>query len=196
MKQIIPTNRRVFALSLHLVGALVVLGVIGVYYVGVYRPLQAKEAAYRNRTEQLDALSSQTGSEASQNRQLRGRLSEIETAVAQINAQLAAQTHDPAWVESITELASSVDLEISNYQIGVTETLPTHTQTAVDISCLGSYDSICRFLEKAEQLTKTTKLSKFKLGPAINLDRYPIQLTFVLYSEGQTHDTKEKRVVL
>ncbi len=77
-----------------------------------------------------------------------------------------------------------------------TEVLPTHSQTEVDFRCLGSYASICRFLDQAEQLAKTTKLSKFQLGPASGFDQYPIQLTFVLYSDASKHDTKEKRGVL
>ena len=42
------------------------------------------------------------------------------------------------------------------------------------------------FLQKAEQLTRTTKLSKFELNAKEKSHGYPIQLTFVLYSGGKS----------
>ncbi len=181
---------------LHLSGVAVVVLTVGGFYALVYQPLQRKQAEHVSRTEQLDRLLVRTGTEGSEYRQLRNELSEMKESVEKLRLHLASHSSETGVIETLSGIAAEVDLEILDFQIGLTESLLTHSQTEVEFRCHGSYASICRFLEKAEQLTKTTKLSKFELQSEENSRGYPIQLTFVLYSEGQSHDTKEKRGTL
>jgi len=162
----------------------------------VYQPLERKQAVDSERAEQLDMLLSHSSDEARKYRKLRDELARMTSDIAEVETQLATQLQDSSWVESLSEMATSHDLEVTDYRIGITQTQPTHDETTVEFRCLGSYASICKFLEKAEQLAKTTKLAKLSLCPALNFDRYPLHLTFVLYSDGNSHDTKEKRGVL
>jgi Tfp pilus assembly protein PilO len=138
----------------------------------------------------------QSGAEGREYRRLRDQLADMTESIGKLHAQLQSPQHEAAFVAELRGMADGVDLEIVNTQIGVTKTLPTHSQREVALDCYGSYASICQFLQQAEQFAKTTKLSKFALSATDNSDRYPIQLTFVLYSEGNSHDTKQKRGVL
>ena len=185
-----------FALSLHLAGVTVLALAIGGFYALVLLPLQQKQAEYSARSEQLDMLLVNTGTEASDYRRLRDELASMNDSVAEMHRQLAGQSSETAVIEQLSQLASDVDLEVLDYQVGLTQSLPSHSQTSVDFRCHGSYASICRFLQKAEQLTRTTKLSKFELNAKEKSHGYPIQLTFVLYSGGKSHDTKESRGAL
>jgi len=159
----------------------------------VYQPLLQKQAAHESRTQQLDLLVEQTGAAGSNYRALRSRLETMQESLTELHRQLAGHPTESEAIGEIGDIATQVGLEVLDYQIGLTESCLTYSQTEVELRCHGSYTSICRFLEKIEHLTKVTKLSKFELNSAKNSHGYPIQLTFVLYSEGQSHDTKEKR---
>ncbi len=169
---------------------------IGVFYALVFRPLQHKQEEHTARSEQLDLLLIQTGTEASEYRGLHKQLADMKDSVAEMHRQLAGQASETSVIEELSSIAAEVDLEVLDYQVGLTQSLPSHSQTEVEFRCHGSYASICRFLQKAEHLTKTTKLSTFELSSEKKSHGYPIQLTFVLYSEGKSHDTKERRGTL
>lgn len=137
-----------------------------------------------------------TGTEGSDYHRLHKQLEEMKETVAELHSQLSDHPSESATIADLSDLATKVGLVVLDYSIGSTESQQTYSQTEVEFRCHGSYASICKFVQQAEQLTKTTKLSKFELHSGENSHAYPIQLTFVLYSEGESHDTKEKRGVL
>ena len=196
MKFFANPNSRMFAGSLHLAGVAVILLTVGGFYGLVHQPLQRKQARHRARTEQLKQLFVNTGTEAVEYRDLNSRLNEMKKTVENLHRQLADHASETRVIEELSSIAAEVDLDVLDYQVGLTKSLPTHSQTEVEFRCHGSYASICQFLEKAEQLTRTTKLSRFELKAERNSRSYPIQMTFVLYFEGKSHDTRERRELL
>jgi len=189
-------HNRVYAWTLHILGATAVTLILGAYYVLLYQPLERQRAEAGDRIAHFDRELLRSGTEGREYRQLRDQLSEMTDSIAKMHVQLHAPQQEVAFVAELRSMADAVDLDIVNTQVGVTKTLSTHSQREVALDCHGSYASICQFLQQAEQFTKITKLSKFKLSATENSTRYPIQLTFVLYSEGNSHDTKQKRGVL
>ncbi len=169
---------------------------IGAFYALVYQPLLSKQAGHVSRSEQLDLLLVKTGTEGAEYRRLRNQLSEMKASITKLHRHLSDHPSESTVIEELNGIAEDVGLEVLDYQIGLTEEQLSYSQTEIEFRCHGSYASICRFLQQAEQLTETTKLSKFELTSEVNSRGYPIQLTFILYSEGQSHDTKEKRGVL
>lgn len=189
-------KNRTFSWILHLSGvATTALLLIGFYGL-VYKPLQSKQAKNETRLEQVSNLLQHSGSEGAEYRRLRNQLDEMKQVVKELQAHLAEDSSPQEVVEQLGEIASAANLRIVDYQIGLTDSKPTHSRTEVEFSCLGSYASICNFLDQAEQLTKTTKLSRFELEAKNKSRHHPIQLTFVLYSEGKSNDRKDKRGVL
>lgn len=166
---------------------------LGGFYALVYQPMQRNREGHMSRSEQLDMLLIKTGTERAEYRRLRNQLSKMKESVDKIHRQLADRPSEATVIEDLSDIAADVGLEVLDYQIGLTEKQQPYSQTEVEFRCHGSYASICKFLDKAQQLTETTKLSKFELNSEKKSHGYPIQLTFVLYSEGQSHDTKEKR---
>jgi len=189
-------RQQLIASSLHLAGAAAVALAMGIFYLAVYWPLENQAIAHETRAEQIDALFAHSPAVARKYRELRDRLASVQASVDQLHLQLAHQQTEKTAIDSLTEIAKNTNLEIIDYDLGHSQRLAAYSVTELELQCHGSYDSICRFLAQAEQFTKTAKLSRFELGSAANFERYPIQLTFVLYSEGQSHDTKEGRGVL
>lgn len=187
---------RYFGYSLHALGAAVTALTVGLFFALVYQPLVEKREQNVSRAEQIDRLLQSHSSEGSDYRRLRSQLEEMKGAVAELHSQLAQELSEEALLADISEIAAESDLQILDYQVGSPKSLLTHSITEIGFSCHGSYASICKFLEKAEQITKIAKLSKFELESSENSYSYPIQLTFVLYSEGKSNDTREKRGVL
>ena len=185
-----------FAWSMHLAGVTVIVLVLGGFYALIYQPLQRKQATHIDRTEQLEQLLSQSGTDGREYRQLRALLTKMQGSLADLRQEHNIDPQAETWIDSIRRVAAKADLKVLDSQIGETTTSPTHSQTEIEFRCLGSYASICQFLEQAEQLTRTVKLSNLELEAGEKSNEYPVQLTFVLYSKGKSHDTKEKRGVL
>lgn len=189
-------NNHLFTWTLHLAGVGVIALTLGGFCILVYQPLQAKRIHQAERSEQLDVLLVKTRTTGSEYRRLRSRLAEMQSSVAEMQSQLKQAPTEKERIQNISDIATNVGLKIQDYQIGLNQSLATHSQTEVEFQCVGSYASICKFLHQTEQLTRITKLSKFELNSTGNSDVYPIQITFVLYSGAQSNDTKERRGVL
>lgn len=186
----------VFALSLHAIGATVTLAMLFLSYKLIHQPLERKQQADAARIEQLGQLLKKNGTEAKEYRSLQSQLSQMRQAVAEVHDQLTDNVSSDDVLSSLQQLAAELDLEVLNYQVSPPQHHQQHTLSKIELSCNGSYASICNFLNKAEQLAKVTKLTKFGLDAEAKNQSYPIQLTFVLYSDGESNDTKEKRGVL
>ncbi len=187
---------RYFGLAMHAIGVAITAMLVGLFYMFVFKPLDNSKEQYISRTEQLGALLQSNASQGSEYRRLRAQLDEMKQSVAELHAQLAQEFTEESLLAKLGEIATESAVQILDHQIGQPQTLLTHSLTEVEFNCHGSYDSICRFLEQAEQITKIARLSKLELDPRDNSRSYPIQLTFVLYSEGKSNDKREKRGVL
>ncbi len=186
---------RYFGFTLHAIGVAITAVLIGLCYVLVFKPLDNSKEQYLSRTEQLDALLQSNASEVGDYRRLRSQLDEMKHSVAELHSQLAEEFTEESLLARLNEIAAVSGIQILDHQIGEPQTLLTHSLTEVEFHCHGSYDSICRFLEQAEQITKIARLSKLELDPRDNSRSYPVQLTFVLYSGGKSNDKREKRGV-
>ncbi len=158
--------------------------------------MERRQGERVDRTKQLGTLLLQSKSVRNGHQELRDRLGAMQKSVHDLRGSFSTKQPERAFLKEVHRVAESTELQISDYQVGLKKSLPTHSQTEVQFRCNGSYASVCQFLEQIKHLTKTTKLSRFRLDAETNLEVYPIQLTFVLYSEAQSHDTKEKRGVL
>lgn len=196
MKRQTTQQTRYFGVAFHGVGAALALLLVGLSYSLVYRPLDQRREQSVGRMEQLDRLLSKQGNQGSEYRRLRTQLDRMKQSVAELHSQLSEEFSQETLLAEINELAGKSNIQILDYQVGAPERLMTHSMTEVEFSCHGSFASICKFLQEAEQITKVAKLSKLELISRDNSDGYPIQLTFVLYSEGKSNDTREKRGVL
>ncbi len=185
-------QNRWFSPLLHLAGAASCAVLVAIFYALVFQPLEQKARAQEARLELLDQLLLTSGAESIEYRDLRNQFEEMTNSVAEIHRQLAEQKTETAVIGEINNLASQAGLRVLDYQVGLAEGHPSHSKAEVEFRCLGSYASICHFLDKAEQLTKTTKLSKFELDSSENSTEYPVQLGFVLYSNGNSNDTSER----
>lgn len=177
-------------------GAAAVVLLVGCFYAVVFQPLDRRQDDSMTRLMQLDELLIRSGTEGREYRQLRDKLVDMQDSIAEVNLQLRDEQQEERVLADLNSIASSVGLEILEHQLGQSKMMSTHLEKEIELRCSGSYASICRFLEQAEKITKTTKLSRFELNEAKNSRSYPIQLTFVLYSRANSHDTKEKRGVL
>ena len=196
MKQQKTQPTKYFGVALHAMGAALVVAIVGLSYSLIYRPYDQREEQAASRIEQLDLLLSKQGAQGSEYRRLRKQLDGMKRSVAELHAQLGEEFSKDALLAAISELAEEMNVQILDYQVGTPQRLLTHSLTEVEFSCHGSFASICKFLEEAEQIAKVAKLSKFELVSRDNSTSYPIQLSFVLYSEGQSNDTREERGVL
>ncbi|MEM8945440.1 MAG: type 4a pilus biogenesis protein PilO [Planctomycetota bacterium] len=187
---------RWFGFSLHLLGLVATALTIGAFYGFVYQPLLRKQKDHASRTEQLDQLLLKQGSEAGEYSRLRRQLDAMRKSVSDLHHELAEDQSDQSLLAAIQGVAKESDLQVLDFQIGEKQSFATHSLTEVEFQCHGSYASICGFIQQAEQITKIAKLSNIEMQSRTNSLRYPIQLTFVLYSEGNSNDTKEKREVL
>ena len=80
--------------------------------------------------------------------------------------------------------------------MGMISELESYSQAELTFQCKGSYASICQFLHEIDHLARITEISNLQIESADNFHSYPLQVTFVLYFGGATHDRSMKGEVL
>ena len=193
---LVTNDDRMFRRLLCVIGCAVVLAVIGVFYYAYLKPRSVEYQRMEGRIAQLETLMANPGEAARDYRELRSAVSLVQTQIAEVQSDYL-EAVDPATVmQQLTSLAREQRLEVFDYDISAPKALDTHVQTEIELHCRGSYASICRFLDQAEQLTCVTKLSSLEIDSSGNSELYPVELTFVLYSKVESHDREDKRGVL
>jgi Tfp pilus assembly protein PilO len=120
----------------------------------------------------------------------------LQRTATETHQRLPALPLDREFVSEVRQVADRVGMEILDHRLSPQQKVATHSQTEVSFRCRGSYASICKFLSEIEQLARLTKVSKLELESDDYLDRYPFQVSFVLYYGLATNDTNERRAEL
>jgi Tfp pilus assembly protein PilO len=181
---------------LHGAGLLCLTVIVGAYGWLVLKPLVAHEQLCQQRIGQLETLLVSTPKVRQENRAFHAELASLKHTVEQTQRRLPRELREHEFIEQVRLVAGKSGIEVSDYQIGLTTELESYSQTELTFQCKGSYASICQFLDEINHLARITEISNLQIESADNFHSYPIQVSFVLYFGGVTHDRSMKGEVL
>jgi Tfp pilus assembly protein PilO len=193
-----PVENSIKTLSwlLHITGLLSTAGLVAAYSWFVLKPLVDHEHVCEQRIVQLEALLAKSPKVRQENRAFHAELASLKHSVEETQRRLPPQLCEHEFVEQVRLVATKAGVEVGDYQMGLITELESYSQAELSFQCKGSYASICRFLDEIDHLARITEISNLQIESADNFHSYPIQVTFVLYFGGATHDRSMKGRVL
>lgn len=193
-----PVQNSIKTLSwlLHGISIVCVGSILAAYGWFVLKPLIESEQVCRQRIGQLETLLVRAPKVRQENRAFNAELASLKHTVEETQRRLPSELREHEFVEQIRAVAADSNMNIGDYQLGLTTELESYSQTELTLQCTGSYASICRFLDKIDHLARITEISNLQIESNDNFHSYPVQVTFVLYFGGVTHDRSMKGDVL
>lgn len=196
MRNPVENSIKTLGWLLHGAGLLCVAGIVAAYGWFVLRPLVEHEQLCQVRIAQLEDLLIQTPKVRQENRAYNAELASLKHSVEETQRRLPPELREHEFVEQVRQVATKAGMEVGDYQMGLITELESYSQAELSFQCKGSYASICQFLHEIDHLARITEISNIQIESADNFHSYPIQVTFVLYFGGTTHDRSMKGEVL
>ncbi len=196
MNSLLPQGVAPKSWMVHAAGAAVAVGIAALFYEGLYAPMQQEAAERAESSEQIRKLSTAGDKIAADHRQLTERLAALKQAAARTQRRMPTKVAPSSFVEQAARLAGDFDLEIRQSQTGVPQHHATHSTVEVSYVLSGSYASICRYLAAIDHLTQLTRVARLDAARSADSAAYPLQVTFQLYYQSDSHDKDEQRGAL
>ena len=169
--------------SLHVIGALIVVGVATAIGVWGYQPLKAKHTRtgkLLTATQEFVATGDSIESEA---RLVTQRLKETQTRYEEALRRVPGDTHESEFLSQLSTLAADTQLVIREFRPGSVTHRKTYNEVEIRLSAEGSYSHLCRFLAGLEGLPRLCNVRSLNVsGTGSSVEgRYPIDLTVVVF---------------
>lgn len=193
-------TEKMTAMSIQLVAIGLVLSAVAGVHFGIVWPMQQASSKCQNEVDRLRALSRRGPAIRKQLDQARARHAELTSKQVEFRARLPQEAREEDFLAQIARLARKVDLEIRDYRPVRVEHQSDYSEVEIELRCLGSYESICQFLDQISEIPRLTSLIRLKVQTANEKSEYPIQLNFSAYfvpmkEEGAGRPTETAAIV-
>lgn len=182
--------------AMHGVCLICVAGFVAAFSWFVLKPLVEQEQICQQRIAQLEDLLVKSPKVRQENRAFHAELASLKHSVEETQRRLPHELREHEFIEQVRQVATKSGMEVGDYQMGLVTELESYSQAELTFQCKGSFASICQFLHDIDHLARITEIANLQIESADNFHSYPIQVTFVLYFGGVTHDRSMKGEVL
>jgi Tfp pilus assembly protein PilO len=180
----------------HGTGLVCVAASLAAYGWFVLKPLTEHEQLCQQRIYQLEEMLAKSPKVRQENRAFNAELASLRHTVEETQRRLPAELRENEFVDQVRQVAAKAGMEMGDHQLGLITALESYSQAELTFNCKGSYASICQFLDEIDHFARITEISSLRIESDDNFRTYPIQVTFVLYFGGATHDRSMKGDVL
>ena len=181
---------------LHGVGVATVIAVVGAYLWFVAMPLSERKASCQQRIEQLESMLGKATQVQTDHNTFKTELASLKQSVEETQRRLPRELREEEFLAQVREVATKTGIELGQYQLGMVEDLESYSKANLTFQCHGNFASICRFLDEVDHFARITEISNLQIETSDNFNRYPLQVTFVLYFGGSNHDRSMSGEVL
>lgn len=176
------TNRlKLLDLALHGAGLVIVLSFVGVAWSLVYQPLEAARADAKARCSEINELLQSADRLRAEQSRLKNSLTDALEQERQLLARVPDEAHEADFLRQISRLAKEVGMELRDYRPGQTQPHTTCSAMEVALTCVGHYQSMCRFLDGVGRLPRLVNLSHIEINNSVSDDLYTAALKLVIY---------------
>lgn len=95
--------------------------------------------------------------------------------------KLPDSAQEDEFLAQVARLARSVDLAVRDYRPGEVTSRGNYSELEIELSCEGSYESICRFLDGLPSLPRLSSLTGIEVQSQMEQSVYPIRLNLSAY---------------
>jgi Tfp pilus assembly protein PilO len=176
-----PSKRlKRLGLGLHGLGLSIVLATAGLGYALVMRPLDRGIEEWDDRSFQLQACLQDAPKVRAEHQRLRGAMAAAEAKTADLQKRVPDEPSEAEFLGQLAQAAKQTNLQISDYRPGVVRGGRRCSQLQIQLSCKGTYRSICNFLDCVAALPRITQVEKLDITAA-GPDGHPVTLWLVVY---------------
>jgi Tfp pilus assembly protein PilO len=168
------------SLGMHALGLSIVLATAGLGYVLAIRPLEDQIADLDDRSVQLEGFLRDASKVRGEHQRLLAEMTAAQAGAADLQKRVPDEPFEAEFLGQLTEAASQSGLRIGDYHPGVVHAGQRCSQLQVQLSCQGTYRSICEFLDRLATLPRITQVEKLDVTAA-GPDGHPVTLWLVVY---------------
>jgi Tfp pilus assembly protein PilO len=116
-----------------------------------------------------------------QHRIVSAKLREVTTRIANVQARVPQGADDGEFLKQVTELAQKEKLAINDFHHEKPEAKNGYAEMQVSVQGVGSFSSICEFIDGLNKLARLSKVKDLTLSAEDAAAEYPISATLVIY---------------
>lgn len=196
MRQADPNQKlKLLGRCLHGLGLLAALVTVLLVQFVIFRPIDHRTAACRQRSEKLQALLQQAPKIRREHAQLEKDLALARGQSATLQKRIPDDPREADFLAQVSRLAGEVGLQIRDYRPAAVETKPSYSVMRVDLACQGDYASICNFLGGLCELPRHSTVLHLQIDSDGDRQEYSVKLSLALYfaATGQSGVERGKK---
>jgi Tfp pilus assembly protein PilO len=116
-----------------------------------------------------------------QHRIVSAKLQEVTTRIANVQARVPQGADDGEFLNQVTQLAQKEKLAINDFHHEKPEVKNGYAEMQVSVHGLGSFNSICAFIDGLNKLARLSKVKDLTLSAEDAAAEYPMTATLVIY---------------
>lgn len=176
-----PAKRlRLLGWCLHGAALAAVLATAGISYAVVLRPLERKTDERLDRIAHLEERLAGSDVFRSEQARLQQSVTRLEQQAAALARRVPSEPLEGEFLSQVAAIAGQVGLKIGNYRPGVIRIREGHSQMEIQLSCVGPYRSLCRFLDRIAALERLSRIVQMEVS-AGTAEGCPATITLVVF---------------
>ncbi len=177
-----PTpNLNLLGWLMHGTGMLTIVVCGVVFYFVVYAPLESRREQDEERARHVQRLIEDADDVFAEHERMSAAVDKFADRAASVRRRIPDDPNETEFLKTVTQAAKDTGLEIRDYRRGRVEAKERHWQLEITVSGAGTYESICRFLDRIEAMPRITKVKTLAITSSAQSEVYPADITFVLY---------------
>jgi Tfp pilus assembly protein PilO len=185
---VIDDNTRRFGRLLHYAGLLATVACAASGYSLVHAPAIEHVAATSAQIEELRLSVKNAPIAREHHQKVSAKLFAVRDRIAAIQRRVPQDAEAGTFLKAVTELATQEQLAIKDFHPEKPTSRNGFAEMQVTLKGIGSYASICKFLDRLSKLTRLSKVKDLTLSAADDAGQYPMTATLVIYFGLQGKD--------
>ena len=116
-----------------------------------------------------------------QHRKAAEKLNEVKTRIADVQARVPRDADAGEFLKQVTQLASAEQLAIKDFTPEKPENRNGYAEMQITLKSVGSYASICRFMDRLSKLKRLSKVKDLTVSAEGDASQYPMTATLVIF---------------
>lgn len=167
--------------ALHGVGMMVSFALLAVIAWGAVAPLESQQAADRERCLHLDRLIAGRPSVERQHAELKQKLESVLQRKEQLRRRITDGAREGEFLRQVSKAADETGVRLREFRPGAISRTGRYGAMRIELNCDGTYEAICRFLERLDQLPRLAIVERMEVSSPRHAASYSFKLSLDIY---------------
>jgi Tfp pilus assembly protein PilO len=178
---VLDDELRQFGRMLHYCGILVTVLAATAAYSLLHAPTARAIAETATRIEEVMLSAENAPLIREYHQKVLNRLADVEQRIAAVEARVPDEAEAGAFLKELTQIAAEEQLILKDFQPHKPVVKTGYAEMDVTLKGQGSFASICKFLDRAEKMSRLAKVKALTVSAVDNPAEYPVDATLTIY---------------